>query len=209
MSDARLLAGKEGVLAPNVPGISPGEISAVLVKTAAGSDPGMIGSLIRQPSPGIAVISRHFALVPVAQDVSGIPNLLNAISAMVVIASLPLIALIAAMVAHERQREIGLLKAMGARRGFIYMIVIGESLSLSVLGGIAGIGISLAGFFLMNPQRLLGDTLQVSFRMPDAGAIAVMAGLALAVVIAIGSLASLWPAYRSAALNPYDAIRSE
>jgi hypothetical protein len=38
------------------------------------------------------------------------------ISGVVVLASFPLIALIAAMVAHERQREIGLLMAMGAKR---------------------------------------------------------------------------------------------
>jgi len=36
-----------------------------------------------------------------------------------------------------------------------------------------------------------------------------MAVRALSVVIAIGSIASLWPAYQSSRMNPYDAIRSE
>ena len=113
------------------------------------------------------------------------------------------------MVANERQREIGLLKSMGARKRFICTIVIGESLTLSVLGGVAGIGMSLAAFLLLNPQDLLGGALQVSFRMPDAAGIGIMAGTALLVVIAIGSIASLWPAYRSSTLNPYDAIRRD
>jgi ABC-type antimicrobial peptide transport system permease subunit len=33
--------------------------------------------------------------------------------------------------------------------------------------------------------------------------------VALLVVIAIGSISSLWPAYQSSRMNPYDAIRGE
>jgi ABC-type antimicrobial peptide transport system permease subunit len=36
-----------------------------------------------------------------------------------------------------------------------------------------------------------------------------MAGLAFLVVITLGSLSSLWPAYQSSMMNPYDAIRRE
>jgi putative ABC transport system permease protein len=113
------------------------------------------------------------------------------------------------MVAHERQREIGLLKAMGAQRKVIFFLVIAESLVLATIGGIAGVGISLIAFSLMNMQGLLNSALQVSFRMPVPADIGQIAGLALFAVIAIGSIASLWPAYRSSTMNPYDAIRCE
>jgi oxalate decarboxylase/phosphoglucose isomerase-like protein (cupin superfamily) len=53
------------------------------------------------------------------------------------------------------------------------------------------------------------SALHVSFRMPALLEIGSMAGLPLLVVIAIGSLSSLWPAYRSSTMNPYDAIRNE
>jgi ABC-type antimicrobial peptide transport system permease subunit len=36
-----------------------------------------------------------------------------------------------------------------------------------------------------------------------------MAGLALAIVILVGSLSALWPAWRSSRMNPYDAIRDD
>jgi ABC-type antimicrobial peptide transport system permease subunit len=36
-----------------------------------------------------------------------------------------------------------------------------------------------------------------------------MGGIAIAVVIVIGSLSTLLPAYRSSRMNPYDAIRNE
>jgi ABC-type antimicrobial peptide transport system permease subunit len=61
----------------------------------------------------------------------------------------------------------------------------------------------------MNSQGVLNSALQVSFRMPPLMEIGSMAGVALLVVITIGSISSLWPAYQSSMMNPYDAIRSE
>jgi putative ABC transport system permease protein len=113
------------------------------------------------------------------------------------------------MVAHERQREIGLLKAMGAKRNIVFFLVIAESLVLASIGGMIGVGVSLCAFFLMNALGVLNSALQVSFRMPQLMEIGMMAGLALLVVMVIGSVASLWPAYQSSMMNPYDAIRSE
>jgi ABC-type antimicrobial peptide transport system permease subunit len=98
---------------------------------------------------------------------------------------------------------------MGAKRKIIFFIVITESLVLAAIGGIAGVGASMFVFFLMNDQGILNSALQVSFRMPPLIEIGSMAGLALFVVIVIGSVSSLWPAYQSSRMNPYDAIRSD
>jgi ABC-type antimicrobial peptide transport system permease subunit len=45
--------------------------------------------------------------------------------------------------------------------------------------------------------------------MPPVMDIGIMASLAMFIVIAIGSISSLWPAYQSSKMNPYDAIRSD
>jgi len=71
------------------------------------------------------------------------------------------------------------------------------------------VGVSISALFLMNAQGVLNSALQVSFRMPPLMEIGSMAGLALLVVIVIGSVASLWPAYQSSKMNPYDTIRRE
>jgi len=80
---------------------------------------------------------------------------------------------------------------------------------LAVAGGIIGVGISLVAFFLMNARGVLNSALQVSFSVPPLIEIGSMEGLALFVIITIGSISSLWPAYQSSRMNPYDAIRSE
>jgi putative ABC transport system permease protein len=211
MDDAYTLAAAEGIISPQSTPVVPGNINAVLVKAEPNADPEMVGARIQQPfsSSCVRVIGRNFALEPVSQEVQGLPNLLNMISVVVVFASLPLIALIAAMVAHERQREIGLFRAMGAKRKVIFSLVMAESLILSTVGGILGIGTSLAVLILAHTRGFFSIALLGSFRMPDPGTTALMAGLAVFVVIAIGSIAALWPAYLSSMITPYEAIRRE
>jgi putative ABC transport system permease protein len=215
LDDAYALAATKGIIAPSAPQIFPGDVNAVLIRDSKDEDRNIVTARIRRLFSSsleykyISVIGRHFTLDPVAEDIQAIPGLLNLISVFVVIIALPLIALIAAMVAHERQREIGLLKSMGAKRNVVFLLVISESLILAATGGIIGVGVSLFAFFLMNAQGILNSALQVSFRMPPLVEIGSMAGLALFVVIVIGSVASLWPAYRSSMMNPYDAIRSD
>jgi putative ABC transport system permease protein len=215
LDDAYTLAATKGIVSDSDPRIVPGDVNAVLIRDSPGEDLDIVGARIKRifsSSPEykyISVIGRHFTLNPVAEDIQAIPALLSLISAFVVIIALPLIALIAAMVAHERQREIGLLKSMGAKRNVIFFLVIAESLVLAAIGGIAGVGVSIFALFLMNARGVLNSALQVSFRMPAMMEIGSMAGLALLVVIVIGSVASLWPAYQSSMMNPYDAIRRE
>jgi putative ABC transport system permease protein len=215
LDDAYALAATKGIVPPSAPRIAPGDVNAVLIRDSPGEDLDIVGTRIKRIFSSsteykyVSVIGRHFTLDPVAEDIQAIPALLNLISAFVVIIALPLIALISAMVAHERQREIGLLKAMGAKRNVVFFLVIAESLVLAATGGIAGVGVSIFALFLMNAQGILNSALQVSFRMPPLMEICSMAGVALLVVITIGSISSLWPAYQSSMMNPYDAIRGD
>jgi putative ABC transport system permease protein len=215
LDDAYALAATKGIVPDSAPRITLGDVNAVLIRDSTGEDQDVVGTRIKRlfsSSPDykyVSVIGRHFTLDPVAEDIQAIPALLSLISAFVVIIALPLIALIAAMVAHERQREIGLLKSMGAKRNIVFFLVIAESLVLAAIGGIAGVGVSIFALFLMNAQGVLNSALQVSFRIPPLMEIGSMAGLALLVVIVIGSVASLWPAYQSSMMNPFDAIRGD
>ena len=215
LEDAYTLAATKGMVSPSAPQISPGDVNAVLVRDAPGEDRVLVTNRIKRlftTSPDyryFSVIGRHFTLDPVAEEIQAIPGLLNMISVFVVIIALPLIALISAMVAHERQREIGLLKSMGAKRKAIFIVVMAESLVLAIAGGCIGVGASFLMLFVLNTQGILNSTLQVTFLMPPFIEIGKMAGLALLVVITVGSIASLWPAYRCSTLGPYDAIRGE
>ncbi|MBM2614437.1 ABC transporter permease [Actinoplanes sp. LDG1-06] len=97
----------------------------------------------------------------------------------------------------ERRREIGLRRALGARRGHIRWQFLTESVVLSLLGGLAGTLGGLAGVAAYAVRQ--GWPVVVP-------AWAVTGGLAGAVVI--GAVAGLYPAMRAARLSPTEALQS-
>jgi putative ABC transport system permease protein len=102
------------------------------------------------------------------------------------------------MVVSERTREIGLRKALGARRTDIMAQVLTESVVLSIFGGI--VGTLLGG----------GLALLISALTPVPAAIelwSVMLGIGI--TAAVGLFFGLYPAMRAARLDPIEALRRE
>ncbi len=103
----------------------------------------------------------------------------------------------------ERTREIGLRKAVGAKRRDILWQFLLEAVTLTLAGGVVGIVIGTAfGWFLAQiADKFLGQfTFIVSFW-----------SIALAVLMAVGTglLFGIYPARRAAALSPMEALRYE
>ncbi len=211
MDDAYELAGTPGILPPSAVPIQEGYVNAVLVRVSPDYNPdnvirGIKGAFSIQE---LTAFGRHFSIDPIAQEIKGLPDLFSLISAVVIVAAFPLIGLIAAMVAHEREMEIGILRSMGAKKRTIIFLVMAESLSLAAIGGLAGVLASFSIILLLASTGILSSALQVSIQFPAPLEIGMMAASALVIVIAIGTLASLYPAYRSSSISPYDAIRKE
>ena len=102
----------------------------------------------------------------------------------------------------ERTREIGIRKALGAKRRDLLLQFVTEATLLSLAGG--GIGV-LAGFLAgmaLNGRNLAGQQFNTSFD----GEIAI---LALVVSASIGLFFGIYPATRAARLHPIDALRHE
>ncbi|GLW10132.1 ABC transporter permease [Microtetraspora sp. NBRC 13810] len=95
----------------------------------------------------------------------------------------------------ERRQEIGLRRSLGATRGQIRLQFLTESVTLSALGGLAGVAAGLAG--------CLGYA--ASQGWPLALPVQAITGGVLAAV-AIGALAGLYPARRAARLTPAEAL---
>ena len=103
----------------------------------------------------------------------------------------------------ERTREIGIRKAMGAKRRDILLQFVTEAGVLSFGGGLVGLALGGLITMAMNGQDFLGGpTLETSI---DAQ----ITLLALGVSIGIGLFFGIYPALRAARLHPIDALRYE
>ena len=98
----------------------------------------------------------------------------------------------------ERTREIGIRKALGASRSDIRRQFFAEALTLSLLGGVAGLG---AGF-------TLAVVVQAISPLP-ARVTAWSIGLALLLGVVVGVTFGVYPAHRASRLDPIEALRQE
>jgi putative ABC transport system permease protein len=103
----------------------------------------------------------------------------------------------------ERTREIGIRKAMGAKKRDIMLQFVSEATLLSLGGGAMGVLLGALLAWSLNGRTLLGNSpSQTAF----SGDIAL---LALAVSACIGLFFGIYPALRAASLHPIDALRYE
>jgi putative ABC transport system permease protein len=100
---------------------------------------------------------------------------------------------------RERTGEIGLLRALGARRSQILWLFLGEAVALSAIGGLIGLVIGIVG-----AQALHFALPALPVHTPLLYVL-----LSEAIAVTIGLLSGVLPAQRAAGMNPVEALRTE
>jgi putative ABC transport system permease protein len=177
--------------------LAPGATSFLLVTPTAGVSPTVLRDRL-QPVPGTSVLLKQQLIHNDQQLLAGVfSGPLRLMSTIAFVVGTLVVGLVIYTATVERQREYGVLKAIGAGSGRLYRLVLTQALIAAGIGALLGVGLTLAAgrlIMMLRPQFLI--TLD-----PAAVLRAVVVGLVIAL------FAALFPARVVARLAPADVFR--
>ena len=180
------------------------KISVIMVKLAPDTDPDAFVKQVEDSGMDCRAVLTGETISSLQHQLEAIMKILFALwVASMMIAALALIGRFNAL-AKERKKEIGLLRAIGLKKGQVFGLIIGETCTMALIGGILGSGIAL---LCMNPvMDILRDafTLSPSVWNTSLALICGASGVVLAGLLGFGAAVS--PALKSASMDPQAAI---
>ncbi len=181
------------------------KISAVLVQVREGMTPERVAIRIEHDIDGVKAIASDEVISTVRRQLAGLLKGILAISAVLWGLALLMMGFAFYMIVNERQRELGLLRAMGAKKGHVFALIISEAVMISIAGGVIGMAIGAA--LLLSFKNLILHSLKLPYLLPSTGVLIELIAGAVLFSIITGLLSSLLPAVSASRMEPYEAIR--
>jgi putative ABC transport system permease protein len=175
-----------------------GKCSMIYVKCRDSKEQEQVAKAIVEKYPEVRIIFTQNLPELYATGYTGFNVFLNIIAGLATIISLLVILLTMYTTVTERTRQIGILKSLGASKGFVAGVFVREALLISAIGIVSGLVFSLiARFFLV---KFLGWSIRI-----EVGYVlfACFAG------IASGVIGAIYPALRAASQDPVEALSYE
>ena len=186
--------------------VKPDQISSILVKIAPGYDVYQVAKNIEDSLDNLKVIVTNDLITTVKQEIKG--SLWGVIGAGLIswLMTLFLMGTIFTMMANERQREFGLLRAMGATKFHVLRLIITEAYIISFLGALVGI---TGGWVILtySQEAILRSLDQTTFLWPSPLFIGIVAGISIIAIVVSCILSVVYPAIKAGSKDPYLAIR--
>lgn len=185
--------------------IDKNKISAVLVQVQDTYTPERIAIRIEHEIERVKAIASDEVISTVRKQLIGLLKGILTISAVLWILALLIMGFAFYMIVNERQREFGLLRAMGAKKKHIFMLISIEAVVIACGGGV--IGIISGSLLLFTFKNLIIHSLKLPYLLPS---ITVLIELVLGAIIfsvMTGFVSSLLPAISASKMEPYEAIR--
>jgi putative ABC transport system permease protein len=163
-----------------------------------GEDPLAVARRIDEKLPGNKIQMTRDLMTNIEKQIPYLGVFLRALVVLAAIVSALVVMLAMYTTITERTREIGMLKAMGASRGYIVSVIEKEALLISLLGLVVGFVVSFAAGLLIH--QVFGLIFEYGWQWGLTAALIGVGG---------GVLGALYPAMRAANLDPVSALSYE
>ncbi|GAB4407803.1 MAG: FtsX-like permease family protein [Thermodesulfovibrionales bacterium] len=180
-------------------------ISTILIQLNPDISPERAAVFVEYEIPGVKAITSQDVIGGVKRQLFALLRMLLGIGISLWIVTIILIAVVFSMIVNERQREIGILRSIGAKRKSIFSLITAEAFIISLTGGVAGI--MTGGALLYVLKGPLTVTYKLPYLWPDIPFITGVIIVTLIVSITTGIAAAFYPAMRCSRMEPYEAIR--
>jgi putative ABC transport system permease protein len=171
-----------------------GAVSAIVVELADGIDPEAFAKEIRKKHRGVDVVLPQAMIGNLAQNLDLVIGVLTLFPAVLWLVSAFVLAIIFLIALHERKREFGVLRALGATRGKLAGILLTESALIGALG--AGGGLLLFCAMALPFSALVESRLGPVCLLPSAGEAALLLGVCFLLCAVCGPIAAAASAVR-------------
>jgi putative ABC transport system permease protein len=172
--------------------IPQGEISSALLKLQPGTDVRTVTSQIYFALPDVVPIASPQLFGTFRQQMLGLLGGLMVVMALAWVLSAVLIGLIFAMSANERQRQMAVLRALGATRAYVLKSLLAEGWLLAALGAAGGAVAGSLSIYVF--QAYFAGTLKMPFLFPSLTSLLALFLLGLAISLVTVALATIFPA---------------
>jgi putative ABC transport system permease protein len=177
---------------------APGKCTFIFVKLRNPDQVDAMAKRIDQELPGNTIQPTRDVFTSFEKNIPYLGVFLRVLVGLAAVVSALVVMLAMYTTITERTREIGILKAMGASRGYIVGIIEKEAILISVIGLVAGFAVSLvAGYSI---HRAYGLVFEYSWTW---------ASVAAAIGLIGGVLGALYPAWRASNLDAVNALAYE
>jgi len=185
--------------------IPPGQVSAVLIKTALGANNEEVAVQIYRTIPGVFPIQSAQLFRSSRMQLNSLLNTVVIVLGLIWPLAIVLIGMVYLMAANERRRELGVIRALGATSRFVRQSLLAEAGLLAFCGAAVGVFLAVLAIYLF--RRLIMVSLGVPFLLPSAGSLLLQIGIGLLLAMFSVVLAALLPAFRVSRQDPAIAMR--
>lgn len=184
--------------------VKPGQISVLFVKVKNGYDPEKVGRKVENAILEVDVITRNDIGQQIIENLQDINRIFVITILMAAVLSISLAWSVFSAIANERVREIGIMRAIGAKGSHVIALFIFEVLALALSGSIIGIVVGTYLSLSLSEVFVLLQDLSVTLTRLEMAGIGLLGLVAGTLVCILGALSSI---IRLSGREPFSAIK--